>query len=80
MKEQTTTMNTWNTLEEYLHWLHEAQELLKTSRYVYDKREKRRYYNKPYWEFRFKMEIKRIERMLVLEQRIKMECEDSIKN
>jgi hypothetical protein len=68
----------WNNLNGYLQWLRDAYEFLKISDYVYDKREKRRYYNKPYWEFRFKMEIKRIERMLVLEQRIKMECEGAI--
>jgi len=65
--------NPWDNLDDYLNWLNSAYELLKQSTFVYDKKQRRRYYNKAYWEYRFKMEIKRIERMLLLEKRINAE-------
>jgi hypothetical protein len=73
--ENFATTYTWENLDGYLRWLHTALEHLKHSRFVYDKKGSRLFYNKPYWEFRFKVEIKRIERMLELEQRIMLECD-----
>lgn len=66
MKENTS----WNNLDNYLQWLYGALEHLKHSKFVYDKKGRKLYYNKAYWEFRFKMEIKRVERVVLLQHRI----------
>jgi len=68
----------WNNTDGYLRWLHRAYAHLKRSKFVYDKKQRRLYYNKPYWEWRFKMEIKRIERRLLLEQRVNAECDSLV--
>lgn len=68
-------MNTsWNNLDNYLQWLHDALEHLKHSKFVYDKKGRKLYYNKAYWEYRFKMEIQRVEHIIILQHRIEDEC------
>lgn len=72
-------MNTsWNNIDNYLRWLYGALEHLKQSKFVYDKKGRKLYYNKAYWEFRFKMEIKRVERMIALQLRIEGENEMAV--
>lgn len=60
--------------EEYLRWLYEACEQFKNAKFVYDKKGTRIFYNKPYWSRRFKMEIKRVEHQVMIEERLAMEC------
>ncbi len=70
-----TTDGLWSGNDAYLRWLYRALGHLKTSKFVYDKKQRRLYYNKPYWEWRFKLEIERVEHQLQLEQRIRIECD-----
>ena len=64
----------WNTAEDYLQWLNVAYEQFKNARFVYDKKGTRIFYNKPYWDRRFKTEIKRMEQHMEIEKRLNMEC------
>jgi hypothetical protein len=66
----------WSTNESYLQWLQQAYEHLKNSKYVYDRRRKRIFYNKQYWLHRFKVEIQRVEHMMEAEVRLEKEIGD----
>ena len=63
----------WNDNEGYLQWLRNAYEHLKQSKYVYDRKRKRIFYNKPYWLQRFKLEIERVESRVEVEKRMDKE-------
>lgn len=63
----------WNNAEDYLHWLYVAYEEFKNARFVY--KNTHIFYNKPYWDRRFKTEIKRMEQQMEIARRINMECE-----
>jgi hypothetical protein len=66
----------WNDTEDYLQWLYDAREHLRNSKFVYDKKRRRIFYNKQYWLYRFQLEIKRIEDKVLLERRLKtVDCE-----
>jgi hypothetical protein len=58
----------WNDETGYLQWLYLAYEQFKTAKYVYDKKGTYLFYNKPYWDRRFKMEIERMEQKLKVEE------------
>lgn len=60
----------WNNNENYLEWLHKAYEQFKAAKFVYDKKRTRIFYNKPYWDRRFKLEIEKIENRAMLEKRL----------
>ena len=67
----------WNDAESYLQWLHIAYEQFKAARFVYDKKQTRIFYNKLYWDRRFKEEIKRMELAAEVQRRLKVECEEA---
>jgi len=54
----------WNETIDYLQWLYTAYEQFKASKYVYDKKGTKLFYNKPYWTRRFKDEIDRVEEIV----------------
>jgi len=54
----------WKETINYLQWLYAAYEQFKTSKYVYDKKGTKLFYNKPYWTRRFKDEIDRVEEIV----------------
>ncbi len=51
----------WKDSESYLQWLYTAYEQFNVAKFVYDKKGIKLFYNKAYWNRRFKMEIKRVE-------------------
>ncbi|HSY77540.1 MAG TPA: hypothetical protein VK890_11820 [Bacteroidia bacterium] len=51
----------WKDSESYLQWLYTAHEQFTAAKFVYDKKGTKLFYNKPYWNRRFKLEIERIE-------------------
>lgn len=51
----------WNEATNYLQWLYMAYEQFKTAKYVYDKKGTKLFYNKAYWDRRFKDEIESME-------------------
>ncbi len=51
----------WNNATDYLQWLYTAYEQFNASKYVYDKKRTKIFYNKPYWNRRFKKEIEQME-------------------
>lgn len=62
----------WNDNESYLQWLKTAYEEFKQAKFVYDKKGTRIFYTKPYWDRRFKLEIKRMEELVALEHKLEL--------
>lgn len=54
----------WKDTERYLQWLYTAYEQFKAAKFVYDKKGTKLFYNKPYWDRRFKREIEKVEEEL----------------
>lgn len=51
----------WNEATNYLQWLYTAYEQFKASKFVYDKKGTKLFYNKAYWDRQFKEEIEAME-------------------
>ena len=61
----------WDNLHNYLKWLQEARQLLIQSKWIYDEKMQKAYYNKPYWINRFRMEIERVQKAIENEEKLK---------